>query len=150
MSVEHPASIEPLSDYPSALPIAARWVWETWPSKTYDETLASLDNPENCPPTLIAIHAGRQPVGVLGFGRFRRAEDATATLWINVLYVAKEQRSRGIGSRLLVAAIDHAQPWTESLYVYTDVPGWYENRGWAAIEATDGGTVLTLSFVSAR
>ena len=150
MFAESQASIEPLSDHPSALPIAARWVWETWRSKTYDETLASLDNPDDCPPTLIAIDAGRQPVGVLGFGRFRRAEDATATLWINVLYVVEEQRSRGVGSRLLVAAIDRAQSWTELLYIYTDVPGWYENRGWTAIESTDDGTVLSLSLSSAR
>ena len=146
MSAEYPASIDLLSDHPSALPVAARWVSETWPSKTYDETFASLDNPENCPPTLIAINAGRQAVGVLGFGRFRRAEDATAALWINVLYVVEEQRSRGIGSRLLLAAIDHAQSWTERLYVYTDVPGWYENRGWTEVDSTDDGTVMRISL----
>jgi len=150
MSTIRPATIEPLSDHPWALPVAARWVWETWGSKTYDETLTSLDKPENCPRTLIAIDAERQPVGVLGFGRFRRAEGTTATLWINVLYVVEEQRSRGVGSRLLVAAIDRAEPWTERLYVYTDVPGWYENRGWTAIEATDDGAVLSLSLSSAR
>ena len=150
MFAESQASIEPLSDHPSVSPVAARWVWVTWGSKTYDETLASLDNPENCPPTLIAINSGRQPVGVLGFGRFRRAEDATASPWINVLYVVEEQRSRGVGSRLLLAAIDHTQSWTERLYVYTDVPGWYENRGWTAIESTDDGTVLSLSLSSAR
>lgn len=150
MSTKRPATIESLSDHPSALPVAARWVSDTWGSKTYDETLASLDNPENCPQTLIAIKPGRQPVGVLGFGRFRRSEDTTATLWINVLYVVEGQRSRGVGSRLLLAAIDRAEPWTERLYVYTDVPGWYENRGWTAIEATDDGTVLSLPLSSAR
>jgi len=134
-------TIEPLSDHPSVLPVVARWVWETWGSKTYEETVASLDDPEDCPPTLIALATG-QPVGVVGFGRFRRADDTVETLWINALYVIEAERSRGLGSRLVSAAIDLAGSWVEELYVYTDVPAWYEHRGWTVIESTDGDSVL--------
>ena len=141
MSTESRTTIEPLSDLLSALPVVARWVWETWNSKTYEETLASLDSPAKCPPTLVALVAGR-PVGVIGFGRFRRAEDTVETLWINALYVVEEERSRGLGSRLLSAAFDIADSWADELYVYTDVPTWYEHRGWTAIDSTDGGSVL--------
>ena len=56
MGTNSPATIGPLSDHPSALPVVARWVWETWGSKTYEETVASLDDPENCPPTVVAQH----------------------------------------------------------------------------------------------
>jgi GNAT superfamily N-acetyltransferase len=141
MSTKSRTTIEPLSDHPSALPVVARWVWETWKSKTYEETLASLDNPAKCPPTLVALVAGR-PVGVIGFGRFRRAEDTVETLWINALYVVEVERSRGLGSRLLVAAVDIADSWADQLYVYTDLPTWYEHRGWTVIDSTDGGSVL--------
>ena len=141
MGTNSPAIIGPLSDHPSALPVVARWVWETWGTKTYEETVASLDDPEDCPPTLIALASGR-PVGVVGFGRFRRADDTVETLWINALYVAEAERSRGLGSQLLSAAIDLAGSWVEELYVYTDVPTWYEHRGWTIIESTDGDSVL--------
>jgi len=149
MSAETHTTIEPLSDHPFALPVVARWVWQTWGSKTYEETAASLDAPENCPPTLIAVASGR-PVGVVGFGRFRRADDTVETLWINALYVAEAERSRGLGSQLLSAAIGLAGSWAKELYVYTDVPTWYEHRGWTDIESTDGGTVLSRSVSGAR
>ena len=142
MPAEPHRMIEPLSDHPAALPAAARWVWETWGSKTYEETVASLDDPENCPPTLIALTSG-EPVGVIGFGRFRRADDTVETLWINALYVVEAERSRGLGSQLLSAAVGLADPWTDRLYVYTDVPTWYEHRGWAVIESDDGSVLRT-------
>jgi len=141
MGTNSPATIEPLSDHPSALPVVARWVWETWGSKTYEETVASLDDPEDCPPTLIAVAGGR-PVGVVGFGRFRRVDEPVETLWINALYVVEAERSRGLGSRLVSAAIDLAGSWVEELHVYTDVPTWYEHRGWTVIESSDGDSVL--------
>ncbi|MGB5187030.1 MAG: GNAT family N-acetyltransferase [Acidimicrobiia bacterium] len=149
MPAESHTTIEPLSDHSSALPVVARWVWETWGSKTYEETVASLDDPENCPPTLIAV-ADARPVGVIGFGRFRRADDMVETLWINALYVAEAERSGGLGSQLLSAAIGLAGSWAEELYVYTDVPTWYEHRGWIVIDSTDGGTVLSRSLSGAR
>jgi len=141
MPAEPHATIEPLSDHPFALSVVARWVWATWGSKTYEETVASLDDPENCPPTLIAVASGR-PVGVVAFGRFRRADDTVETLWINAMYVVEAERDRGLGSRLLSAAIDLAGSWVEQLYVYTDLPTWYEHRGWTVIESTGGDSVL--------
>jgi GNAT superfamily N-acetyltransferase len=135
MGTDSPATIGPLTDHPSALPVVARWVWETWGSKTYEETIASLDDPDECPPTLIALASGR-PVGVVGYGRFRRVDDTVETLWINALYVLETEGCRGIGSRLLSATIELADPWTDRLYVYADVSAWYENRGWTVVETT--------------
>jgi len=112
MSTESRTTIEPLSDHLSALPVVARWVWETWKSKTYEETLASLDSPEKCPHTLVALVAGH-PVGVIGFVSFHRAEDTVETLWINALYVVEVERFRGLGSRLLSAVSDIAKPWSD-------------------------------------
>lgn len=134
-------TIEELSDHPAALPVVARWVWETWGSKTYEQTVESLDDPRNCPPSLVAV-SGVRPVGVVGFGRFRRESDSVDTLWINALFVLDAERSKGLGTQLLTEAVANARHFADELYVYTDVPEWYENRGWAVIESTDDNTVL--------
>ncbi len=138
-------TIEPLAEYPAALPIVARWVWETWPSKTYEQTVESLCDLEGCPPNLIAV-ADRTPVGVIGIGRFQRDGDTAETLWINALFVVESKRSMGIGSRLLSAAVESATSTAEALYVYTDVGPWYQDRGWTPLETTEGGTVLRLDL----
>jgi GNAT superfamily N-acetyltransferase len=142
------STIERLSDYPDALPVIARWVWETWPTKTYEQTFESLDDHDGRPSTLIAM-LDQRPVGVLGFGLFCRAGDKVDTLWINALYVVEEERSDGLGSRLVNAAVDSVRLHADELYVFTDIAPWYERRGWTIIEVTDEGTVLRRSLEEA-
>jgi GNAT superfamily N-acetyltransferase len=142
------STIERLSDYPDVLPVIARWVWETWPTKTYKQTFESLDDHDGRPSTLIAM-LDQRPVGVLGFGLFRRDGDSVDTLWINALYVVEEERSRGVGSRLVAAAVETARQQADELYVFTDIAPWYERRGWTIIEVTDEDTVLCRSLQEA-
>lgn len=141
MPAEPHPTIQRLPDSPEVLPVIARWVWATWPTKTYEQTLESLVDHDGRPSTLIAM-LDQRPVGVLGFGLFRRDGDNDETLWINALYVTEEERSRGLGSRLLRAAVDTAGPLADELYVLTDIAPWYERRGWTIIETTDEGDVL--------
>ncbi len=135
-------TIQRLADHPSALPVAARWIWETWGTKTLAETIESLDDPENCPPTLVAMLGGR-PVGVVGLSRFLRVGDTDETLWINAMYVVEVERSHGAGSLLLAAAVESAAPMADRLFVYTDVPEWYQQRGWSVVEREDHNVVLS-------
>ena len=141
MPADHPTTIEPLSDHPLALPIAAQWIWETWGTKTLDQTIELLNQPKDCPPTLVAL-AGTRPVGVLGFGRWRRTDETVDSLWINSLFVIEDERSRRLGSRLLATAVESASSFAEELNVFTDIPIWYERRGWATIEESNDGSVL--------
>lgn len=141
MPPDSPTTIEPLSNHPLALPIAARWIWETWGTKTLDETVELLDRPEDCPPSLIAMIDSR-PVGVLGFGRWRRPDRPVDSLWINSLFVVEAERSRRLGSRLLGTAVESASSFADELFVLTDIPIWYERRGWTTIEQDDNGSVL--------
>lgn len=145
MPADDPTTIEQLSDHPLALPIAARWIWETWGTKTLDETIDLLDQPKDCPPTLIAL-IDMKPVGVLGFGRWRRPDEAVESLWINSLFVIEGERSRRLGSQLLASAVESASAFADELYVFTDIPNWYRRRGWQIIEEGDGGSVLRRSL----
>jgi GNAT superfamily N-acetyltransferase len=128
MPADNPPTIEPLSDHPLALPIAGQWIWETWPTKTLDQTIELLDQPRHCPPTLIAL-IDKRPVGVLGFGRWRQPNETVDSLWINSLYVIEDERSRRLGSRLLATAVESASSFADELNVLTDIPIWYERRG---------------------
>ena len=141
MPVDNRATIEQLSDHPSALPIAARWIWETWGTKTLEQTIELLDQPSDCPPTLIAV-IDKKPVGVLGFGRWRRPDEAVDSLWINSLFVIEGERSRRLGSQLLATAVESASSFADELNVFTDIPSWYERRGWVTIDESDDGSVL--------
>ncbi len=115
------STIERLSDYPDVLPVVARWVWETWPTKTYEQTFESLDDHDARPSTLIAM-LDQRPVGVLGFGLFRRDGDSVDTLWINALYVVVGERSRGLGLSLLRSKPRDSRP-TSSMSSPTSHPG---------------------------
>jgi GNAT superfamily N-acetyltransferase len=148
MPSDSPATIELLSDHPLALRIAARWIWESWPTKTLDETIVLLDQPKHCPPTLIAL-IDKRPVGVLGFGRWRHPDETADSLWINSLYVIEDERSSGLGSRLLASAVESASAFADELNVLTDIPIWYERRGWETIEVADEGSVLRRSVAQA-
>jgi GNAT superfamily N-acetyltransferase len=143
MPVNSPVVIEPLSDHPLALPIAAQWIWENWGTRTLDQTIVLLDQPKDCPSNLLAL-IDRKPVGVLGFGRWRRPDEPVDSLWINSLFVIEEERSRRVGSQLLATAVGSASSFADELYVFTDIPTWYERRGWATIEEEDDGSVLRL------
>lgn len=148
MPSDSPATIEPLSDHPLALRIAAQWIWETWPTKTLNETIELLDQPKDCPPALIAL-IDERPVGVLGFGRWRQPDETADSLWINSLYVIEDERSRRLGSRLLATAVESASAFADELNVLTDIPIWYERRGWETIEVADEGSVLRRSVAQA-
>ncbi len=141
MPADNPPTIVPLSDHPLALPIAGQWIWETWPTKTLDQTMELLDQPRHCPPNLIAL-IDKRPVGVLGFGRWRQPDETVDSLWINSLYVIEDERSRRLGSRLLATAVESASSFADELNVLTDIPIWYERRGWVTIEVADEGSVL--------
>jgi GNAT superfamily N-acetyltransferase len=141
MPADNPATIEPLSDHPLLLPIAAQWIWETWGAKTLDQTMRLLDQPKDCPPTLVAL-IDQRPVGVIGFGRWRRPDETIDSLWINSLFVVEDERSRRLGSRLLATAVEAASPFADELNVFTDIPIWYERRGWTTTGEGSGGSIL--------
>jgi predicted N-acetyltransferase YhbS len=121
--------------------LVARWVWEEWKDGsrfTLEQTRAQLLGEPDCPATLVAIDAN-EPLGVLGFRRFDHERLGSQLLFVNSLYVAPAARRRGVASALVAQAIIGAAAFVRTLYVYTQIPGWYEARGFTCAERNADG-----------
>ena len=116
----HPAAVEPV----------VQWILTQWPEEAAEEVRQMLLDDSDCPPTLVAL-AGEEPVGVLAFKSHPPAQAATDELWINVLFVESSHRQQGIGRRLVRDSIPHTRDHgRKHLFVFTDIPQFYENLGW--------------------
>jgi len=141
--------VEPLSNYPQAVPVVAEWHFREWGHtdpggslEAWTAGLARQAGADRIPGTLIAL-AGRAPVAVVclvaqdmpGYG-----PAAGLTPWIKGLYVIGSARRQGVGSLLMrrceawAASLGH-----EALYLYTEsgsgAQALYERLGWRAIHA---------------
>lgn len=128
--------IVPVARHPQVLNTVAGWILDQWGSSPIEEISESLRDNRDCPPTLIAMLAG-QAIGVLSYRTYRLANRDTEDLWINALYVAKPQRGKGVGARLVEAGVKAAKQEAscrKSLYVYTDIPIFYEQLGWQRVD----------------
>ncbi|HUN37518.1 MAG TPA: GNAT family N-acetyltransferase [Trebonia sp.] len=142
-------AVEPLSNYPDAVPTVAEWHFREWGHTDPGGSLASWmaamarqASADQIPGTLIALRE-RVPVGVVclvgqdmaGYG------PATGlTPWVKGLYVVPSARRAGIGGTLVrrceawAASLGHG-----SLYLYTErgsgAQALYERLGWQAIHS---------------
>src|SRR5262245_25836302 len=110
---------------------AALWVWELWKDrsgKTLEQIRVQLLGEPHCPDTLLAVEA-EEPVGALASSRFDHPRLGPQLLFVNSLFVVPTARRRGIASALLVRALARAALTDPTLYVYTDIPAWYQARG---------------------
>ena len=124
----------------------ATWIQEEWGAEKghpFPETLARLVQQENCPPSQIA-RTDSAPLGVVGFYRYPLTGVPEPQLWIDVLYVAKAYRRRGIATELVRLAERLASAHTRRLYVYTSVPVFYLRLNWVLMSGPDeaGSSVL--------
>ena len=138
--------IQSLDECPQHLDLVASWVWEHWKDSSGSslaQTRAQLRGEPDCPATLLALERAG-PIGVLGFSRFDHPRLGPRLLFVNSLYVEEAARSRGADGALLAAALIAAAATDRTLYVYTNIPGWYEARGFTCVErAADSlGAVL--------
>jgi GNAT superfamily N-acetyltransferase len=156
-------TVEPLSNYPDAVPTVAEWHFSEWghsvPGSSLAEWTAGMARQataEAIPGTLIAVH-GQAPVGVVclverdmpGYGP---ADGLTP--WVKGLYVLASARRQGIGGTLM----RHCAAWAASLghrdlYLYTErdsgAQALYESLGWQVVHAGDyDGLDVTLMRTS--
>lgn len=152
-----------LSDHPKHSDTVVEWIYDEWGrdhKETREDIRAVLLERPNWPGALVAISAG-QVLGILGFKRYRpplvdgedNADDKAAkeaeedqgetelALWINILYVAEDRRGQGIGTALLDRSVQVAREVDDAgpLYVYTDVPRFYEKLGWVGVRHNING-----------
>ena len=141
-----PIGIAPLRLYPHYLEAAAAWIVDQWHTSTEEECRATLVESPDRPGALAAIADGCV-IGVLGFKRYPTPEDGAEELWINALLVVERWRGRGAGSKLLHAGVEAARAFGfERLYVYTDVPKFFERHGWRQIRHNEGTGMFVLEY----
>ena len=96
------------------------------------------------PSPLLAIDQTQVLVGGLAFSSFAHPKSQQVALWINALLVMPEHRHKGIASRLIDEAEAQAKSGdSRELFVLTDVPDLYQQRGWQMVESAADGKVLT-------
>ena len=140
-------TIRPLTECPSHLDTVAKWIWDQWRDHSglsAAETRTRLQNPPDCPPTLVAEENG-VPVGVLGFQRFVRSPGEPPSLFVDVLFVLESERGHGIGAALVREGIERARPFAQDLYVYTSQRDWYQKLGWTVLKVDPVSSLFVLS-----
>ena len=140
-------AIRPLSECPSHLDTVSKWIFDYWHEHSglsAAETRTRLQNPADCPPTLIAEEKG-VPIGVLGFQRFVRSAGEPPSLFVDVLFVPESERGRGIGTALVREGIERARPFAQDLYVYTAQRDWYRKLGWTVLKVDPVSSLFVLS-----
>jgi len=137
------AKIEDLSARTDLVPLLARWHFAQWGDLTgastesdYRALLSRNTSTCNLPLTLIAIKHDR----LLGSVSIVHCDmDVRSDLepWLSQLYVAPQERGRGIGSALVHAAVERSrQLGFGHFYLYTSgtLPSFYERMGWTRLE----------------
>jgi predicted N-acetyltransferase YhbS len=146
VKVEKPR-ILPLEERPAYLEVVARWVWENWRDHsglTEVQTRKRLEEPGDCPATLIAEEKGA-PVGVIGFQRFVRTPGEPPSLFVDVLFVPESERGRGIGAALVREGVECARRFAPDLFVYTSQRDWYQKHGWTVLKVDPQSSLFVLS-----
>jgi GNAT superfamily N-acetyltransferase len=141
-------TVQPLSSFPDAIPVAAEWHFREWghtdPGGTLESWTAGMARQagaETIPGTLLAV-AGRVPVGLVclvgqDMAGYQPAEELTP--WLRGLYVTPSARRRGVGAVLVrrceawAASLGH-----HSLYLYTErgsrAEALYQRLGWRPVD----------------
>jgi GNAT superfamily N-acetyltransferase len=140
-------TVEPLSNYPEAVPTVAEWHFGEWGHtdpggsiETWAAGLARQAGAEKVPGTLLALR-GRTPVGVVCLVEQDMAGYEPAmglSPWLKGLYVIPVARRQGVGGIL----VRRCEAWAASLghralYLYTErdsgAQALYERLNWRVI-----------------
>lgn len=154
---ELPMKIEYLADHPEFLPTIADWQHAEWgrlrPGDTVEARTARLQ--DSCgraqiPLTVVAFDGGL----VLGSASLLRHDMDTRTEltpWLAGVFVAPEQRRRGIGAKLVRRIMTEAGALqVPILYLYTvHSQKFYADLGWSLQEET-GYREQTVSIMTYR
>jgi GNAT superfamily N-acetyltransferase len=156
-------AVEPLSNYPEAVPTVAEWHFREWGHtdpggslESWTAGMARQAGAEKVPGTVIAL-ADRTPVGVVCLVEQDMAgyEPAVGlSPWIKGLYVIPAARRQGVGGIL----VRQCETWAASLghralYLYTErdsgAQALYERLNWRAIHTGHyDGIAVTLMQAS--
>ncbi len=154
MADDEPAvSLLLLANRPDWCPRLAGWYFREWPElypaggldQAIEETRACLHRDAlNC--TVVA-EAGGEPIGAASLLIDDMLPYPEYSPWLATVVVEPQFRGRGIGSRVVLAAMDHARALgIGTLHLWTPGHrGFYEQLGWRFLhEHTIGGEVVAV------
>ena len=134
-----------LADYIDSIPLVAMWLYGELgyaeSGKTLDDVIADLAmqcHVDSLPMTLVGL-SGPHTVGAITLVAQELDSKCDYSPWIAFLYVSKEFRRQGVGTKLLKVVADQAKALGFSeLYLHTPVDiRFYEKAGWQAIQQID-------------
>lgn len=129
-----------LQDFPAAIPILAKWHQEEWsdltPSLTLEgrmEKMQAYLTSEIIPSTYIAME-NNQILGSAALVENDMDTKKELSPWLASVYVDKVHRGKGIGSKLVLHAMEAAKNHgIDTLYLFTpNSEGFYKRLGWSA------------------
>ena len=135
-------SVDYLADHRQFIEILAGWHHETWsylsPSTTLAQRVERLRgnaHKSRIPTTFVALLAGR-PVGCASLVSSDLSIRQNLSPWLASVYVEPALRNKGVGSRLVVRAMQEANRLGHNdLYLFTpDRQTFYARLGWREIE----------------
>jgi GNAT superfamily N-acetyltransferase len=133
------ARIVPLADLPALVDVLAERHHAEWgalmPGWSHAHARAELTDHANrrrVPTTLVAVDVDGEPLGSVSVVDEDAPEFADRSPWLASLYVWPRARRRGLGARLVEAAVELAAACgVPRLHLFTpDHRAWYEALGW--------------------
>ena len=138
--------IAQIDQYPECIGTVVDWIVKKWSTSSPEEVKQMLLENKECPPALVAVFDDG-PVAVLAYKLHRLAQRDSVELWVNALYVASPWRGQGVGSHILCEGVKGAASSGRTyLYVYTDIPSFYERLGWRRFSYDDGNAMHVLEI----
>ncbi|NLP49405.1 GNAT family N-acetyltransferase [Bacillus sp. RO1] len=123
--------------------------WQQWGSeenfKFYEDAiLQSATTSSDIPRFYVAVEDG-EIIGTYAILRNDINSRQDLCPWLACLYVAEEQRGKGIGAKLLEHGLRvAAEKGYENMYLTTDLVNYYERYGWknnGIVYGPDGGSI---------
>ncbi len=136
--------IDVLAHHPDAIPTLAHWFYEEWshlyPGRTlqnFADSMAERVNTDRIPLALVAFE-GQELIGTICLKVHDMDTRTDLSPWLAGLFVKKEWRSQGVGTRLVRAVEAKAiELGLQRLYLWT--PGserFYAALGWSTTQRT--------------
>ncbi len=137
--------IEYLADHKAVIPTLARWSSDEWsylhPERALsdvEKAMSERSNKEHIPLGLVAFDSGKV-IGMIALKTSDLESRPNLSPWLAGLYVDKKHRSKGVGTKLVLAIEkEAARLGVSKIFLYTpDAKDFYSKLSWIVRERTE-------------